>query len=896
MGGGSYGSAMTFVGLDPDLVDQLASTLRTQATAADESASRIADALALADLTSGVSNRLVARAEDWRTAAATLENRAILGDDFTLDLTAGLGPISSGSILARERAEQRAREAAVAAFAEAHGLSLDEAQFVVDCFLIDDLTAAINAWSGSDNDPIFDDLVAQRRDLIAAMIGEPSDADLEYAFVALINSGVPAIEAAFGAAEAAFSDASIAELATKLEERMANADPGEAAAFDPFVIGLATLHAQRIEDFTGVDALDVHPGVAAMAQELGITYNEGVALFNAEFADGGPDSLEALPFIDSVIATEGEVAVLLSDETLFREIETANQVVSGDGDIDDFDGRLSLTDIQKVLDNPHLFSAQAVAIAAFLDASPEVVDRFDTARNGDFLRTVGEGEYHVGDTDGIVSYADVLAMSSNRWVFDTLSNLGADDRARLDGDADGVFSEDEFRSFIETVEEPGLRAALEYAISSGLDTDDRGLLETVWDSSWEISSLLPGSPAFFTEAARDPRGHLENYVSFAQGAGGFVLGMGQFAYDVGASGPSSPLFWLESWRVDGDMERHRGMRLVTALPDLVEAGLSLVPGTPQFERQLEGVRHYGTWDVHMGVNLGLTVLDWETFRDDPSKWAGQLAPEVLITVLTGGSGAATRAATTAQRLARLGRNGLARLRRLDGELLADLRHLIRSSAARGLDDLPDFVKDAMPRSDDALDAYLELVGMLEDAADAKVEIDDLANRIAIDFDGTVAAPPLKGLERAFEKIMVDYGGDAGRISDLARNTIVVDADDIAGVVAELERAGATVKIVDGAVDELGYSGVNAKIETESGIVAEIQVNSPEMIFAKESEANARAILGDEVYELLDARFDVPGGRGHELYEEWRSLPPSSDRRQEIAEESRAYYENFRGES
>lgn len=190
-------------------------------------------------------------------------------------------------------------------------------------------------------------------------------------------------------------------------------------------------------------------------------------------------------------------------------------------------------------------------------------------------------------------------------------------------------------------------------------------------------------------------------------------------------------------------------------------------------------------------------------------------------------------------------------------------------------------------------ATAKLHEMLALAPKAKAEADALATRIADEFGGRVATAPLKSQARALEKIMADYGGDASRIKDLARNTIIVSDKDIPAVVAQLRAAGANVKIVAAAADPLGYSGVNATFKTSTGLTAEIQVNSAKMIFAKEGATNARAILGEATYNAIAREVGVEGGRGHVLYEQWRSLPPGSPDAARIETESRAYYAHFR---
>jgi hypothetical protein len=177
---------------------------------------------------------------------------------------------------------------------------------------------------------------------------------------------------------------------------------------------------------------------------------------------------------------------------------------------------------------------------------------------------------------------------------------------------------------------------------------------------------------------------------------------------------------------------------------------------------------------------------------------------------------------------------------------------------------------------------------------AKAEVDAVADDIARGADGRVAKAPIKSRARALEKINNDYGGDPTRIKDLARNTIVVRSDRIDSVANELAARGAKVKRVDAASNPMGYSGVNATLPTKSGLTAEIQVNSPEMIYAKEPEPIARSILGDAEYDAISAKTGVPGGQGHALYEQYRQLPPDSPDASRLAEQSRAYYDSVRG--
>lgn len=176
---------------------------------------------------------------------------------------------------------------------------------------------------------------------------------------------------------------------------------------------------------------------------------------------------------------------------------------------------------------------------------------------------------------------------------------------------------------------------------------------------------------------------------------------------------------------------------------------------------------------------------------------------------------------------------------------------------------------------------------------AKAEIDTLADGIAAKYNGSVAKAPIKSAQRALEKINNDYGGDATKIKDLARNTIIVDDDKILSVTQELRDLGANVKVLDGSVNPMGYSGVNSSLMTRAGIVGEIQVNSPAMIYAKEPEALARVLLGNDTYDNIATASGLPGGLGHAYYEQWRVLDADTPAAQAIAEQSKNYYNTMR---
>lgn len=185
------------------------------------------------------------------------------------------------------------------------------------------------------------------------------------------------------------------------------------------------------------------------------------------------------------------------------------------------------------------------------------------------------------------------------------------------------------------------------------------------------------------------------------------------------------------------------------------------------------------------------------------------------------------------------------------------------------------------------------------AAVAKTEIDTAADAVAAQFGGSVAKAPLKSRARVIEKANNDYDGDVGRVKDFARNTIIVPAGKELEALEALKKAfpdlpAKNIKIVDATKDPCGYSGINVSVPTKNGMPGEIQINSPEMIYAKEKPDDAKRVLGEEKYAATQKKLGgVEGGKGHTLYEEYRSAPADSPKKAEAAKESRAYYASVR---
>lgn len=115
--------------------------------------------------------------------------------------------------------------------------------------------------------------------------------------------------------------------------------------------------------------------------------------------------------------------------------------------------------------------------------------------------------------------------------------------------------------------------------------------------------------------------------------------------------------------------------------------------------------------------------------------------------------------------------------------------------------------------------------------------------------------PLKGEERAAEKVESDYGGDWSKLLDVVRGSIAVDThEQIREVVGKLTEAG--LKLAKQPKDRfhkptpVGYRDLLMNVELPNGIVGELQLHVKGMLEAKEQ--------GHKPYEVMRSLFAKHG--------------------------------------
>jgi|GEM_PF-433375 len=183
----------------------------------------------------------------------------------------------------------------------------------------------------------------------------------------------------------------------------------------------------------------------------------------------------------------------------------------------------------------------------------------------------------------------------------------------------------------------------------------------------------------------------------------------------------------------------------------------------------------------------------------------------------------------------------------------------------------------------------EFEEMYQRAAQNKNKFDETNAQIAKELGGKAAVVPLKGSERAVDKITKSYNNDPSKIKDLLRTTIEINSvKDVPSAIEKIKaQYGEPAKLrnlLDPNVDSLagsGYRDINMVVEV-NGSYAEIQVNMPQMLEAKEkghkyyeevriivedAEVQKRPLTADE-----QEKVNAANNKMKELYDAaWESI-------------------------
>jgi RHS repeat-associated protein len=151
----------------------------------------------------------------------------------------------------------------------------------------------------------------------------------------------------------------------------------------------------------------------------------------------------------------------------------------------------------------------------------------------------------------------------------------------------------------------------------------------------------------------------------------------------------------------------------------------------------------------------------------------------------------------------------------------------------------------------------DLDQLYKDAAVAQAHLSARTLDISAKHNGEARIPPtLKGRARAEQKIHADYGGDASRITDLSRSSMVFKNEaDLQNAAKELESTSKVVKVKDRFVEPVnGYRDKLYTLEMPNGHVVETQLHLEKVLQAKDGQGHA---LYEQQREILARGADRP---------------------------------------
>lgn len=215
-------------------------------------------------------------------------------------------------------------------------------------------------------------------------------------------------------------------------------------------------------------------------------------------------------------------------------------------------------------------------------------------------------------------------------------------------------------------------------------------------------------------------------------------------------------------------------------------------------------------------------------------------------------------------------------------------NLVRIDRASEIGTLPYYMRDNK--------SYFNAVRQQVTAKADGSLMQDLAEDIARKIGASCTPINFKSLPSMMRKCKSD-GCLPSDLKDTVRTTIVTSSrEDIEKAISALESDSGQLKLlrVKRQSTDVGYTGVICNFELPNGVVCEIQINTADMIYAKESPEIAKIVIGEDVWNRIFKRTGLDGGLGHKYYERFRVLDPLSEEALEIQKLSKEYYSHFQG--
>lgn len=175
------------------------------------------------------------------------------------------------------------------------------------------------------------------------------------------------------------------------------------------------------------------------------------------------------------------------------------------------------------------------------------------------------------------------------------------------------------------------------------------------------------------------------------------------------------------------------------------------------------------------------------------------------------------------------------------------------------------------------------------------KLQSLAERVASKYGGRVTPINYKSVDSIVRKVSSE-NISIKDVKDSYRTTIIASKHQIPKIIRELSEgkfADFTFLKHKAQNFNTGYTGniINFK-NKRTGLIGEIQVNTPKMIYAKENLSTAYKILGKETMLKVFNETKMPSGWGHALYEKSRVGKSEDSKRWRAISLQQGYYSKF----
>lgn len=179
------------------------------------------------------------------------------------------------------------------------------------------------------------------------------------------------------------------------------------------------------------------------------------------------------------------------------------------------------------------------------------------------------------------------------------------------------------------------------------------------------------------------------------------------------------------------------------------------------------------------------------------------------------------------------------------------------------------------------------------------ELDSVASRISKNNGASLTPLNFKSYDSIIRKAKDELNGKvlgADGIKDAVRTTIITDGKNLKKVASDMGSESIITKLKQQNYVSTGYRGYLGNVKLSNGTFGEIQINTPEMVYAKETPEIAKRVIGTDRWNEINRKTGLPGGLGHEYYEQERILKGDDiatvAKRESIQAKSREYYSKF----